>query len=144
MTVFLDTAVLMYAAGSDHRLKQPCAAILTSIAEGRLSAVISTEVIQEIAHRFVHIRKPGSAIQLITHALELFSPVVPVGQPVVARLPGLIARYRDLQARDLIHVATCLEERIEAIVSPDRAFDVVVELRRIDPTDGAALAELHG
>ncbi len=143
MTVFLDTAVLMYAAGSDHRLKQPCAAILTSIAEGSLNAVISAEVIQEIAHRFMHVRQPGSAIQLITYALELFAPVAPVGQPVVARLPGLIGRYRELQARDLIHVATCLEERIEAIVSPDRAFDAVAELRRIDPTDDAAVTELH-
>jgi len=143
VTLFLDTAVIMYAAGGDHRLKQPCAAILTRVAAGELGGVISAEVIQEIAHRFVHAGEPARASELVTHALDLFAPVIPIGNPVVARLPGLIGRYPDLQARDLIHVATCLEERIDAIVTPDRAFDGVAELVRIDPTDTAALTR-HG
>ncbi len=140
MTVFVDTAVIMYASGAAHRLKQPSAAVLRMVAGGTLHAVISAEVIQEIAHRFLYIRRPERAADLAASALELFAPVVPISHTVVARLPGLITRYPTLQARDLIHVATCLEERIEAIVSPDLAFDQVAELRRIDPTDADALA----
>jgi len=102
--------------------------------------VTSAEVIQEIAHRFMHACQPDQAATLALHALDVFAPVLPIGQAVVERLPGLIRRYPSLQACDLLHVATCLEERIEAIVSPDRAFDEVAELRRIDPTDAAALA----
>lgn len=140
MTLFVDTAVIMYSSGGAHRLKQPCAEILRMVAGGTLDAVISAEVIQEIAHRFMHVRRPEKAAKLAVYAIELFAPVVPIGHNVVARLPGLITRYPTLQARDLIHVATCLEERIEAIVSPDRAFDEVAELHRIDPTDAAALS----
>ena len=139
MTLFVDTAVIMYAAGADHPLKEPCAEILRRIAAGKLSAVTSAEVIQEIAHRFVHAGRSEQAAQLMTFALDLFSPVLPIGQAVVERLPGLIRRYPSLQARDLIHVATCLEERIDAIVSPDRGFDQVAELRRIDPADASSL-----
>jgi predicted nucleic acid-binding protein len=140
VTVFVDTAVIMYASGAAHRLKRPCADILRMVAGGSLDAVISAEVIQEIAHRFMFIRRPEMAADLAASALELFAPVMPIGHTVVARLPGLIIRYPKLQARDLIHVATCLEERIETIVSPDLAFDQVAELQRIDPTDVAALA----
>lgn len=143
MTVFLDTAVLMYAAGRQHSYKQPCADILSRVGAGHVDAVISAEVIQELAHRFVHAGQSARASALVRHSLDLFAPVIPIGQPVVARLPGLIDRYGALQARDLIHVATCLEERIEVIVSPDRAFDVVHELQRIDPADFAALCR-HG
>ncbi len=143
MTLFIDTAVIMYAAGGEHRLKQPCSEILTRVAGNELSGVISAEVIQEIAHRFVHAGQGARAAQLASHALDLFGPVIPIGQSVVARLPGLINRYPKLQARDLIHVATCLDEQIEAIVTPDRAFDAVAELQRIDPTDTAALNR-HG
>lgn len=143
MTVFLDTAVLMYAAGRQHPYKGPCADILSRVGQGELNAVISAEVIQELAHRFVHAGQSARASELVRNALDLFAPVIPIGQSVVARLPGLIDRYRDLAARDLIHVATCLEERIEVIVSPDRAFDAVHELQRIEPSDAAALRR-HG
>jgi uncharacterized protein len=140
LTLFVDTAVIMYAAGADHPLKQPSAEIVRRIAAGKLNAVTSAEVIQEIAHRFVHAGHQEQAAQLMSLALDLFSPVLPISQAVVARLPALVRRYPSLQARDLIHVATCLEERIDAIVSPDRGFDLVAELRRIDPADASALA----
>lgn len=49
-------------------------------------------------------------------------------------------------ARDLVHVhvATCAEEGITTIVSPDRAFDAVGPVRRIDPADTGALDALLG
>ncbi|MGH2446568.1 MAG: type II toxin-antitoxin system VapC family toxin [Candidatus Limnocylindria bacterium] len=139
MTVFIDTAVIMYAVGAEHPLKAPSAEILRRVADGRLRGTTSAEVIQEIVHRFVHARRPEQAAQIASHALAIFSPVIPVGTEVVERLPGLIGRYPSLAARDLVHVATCLQERIETIVSPDRGFDAVVELVRLDPSDPAAL-----
>ena len=54
------------------------------------------------------------------------------------RVPGLVAAYPALSARDLIHVATCIAEGIDTIVSPDRGFDQVREIRRLDPTEMAA------
>ena len=58
--------------------------------------------------------------------------------PVMRRVPELAARYRpSLDSRDLVHVATCLHEGITAIISPDRGFDLVAEVRRIDPGEFA-------
>jgi predicted nucleic acid-binding protein len=54
------------------------------------------------------------------------------------RVSDLAARYPTLGARDLVHVATCVHEGIAEIVSPDRAFDEVAELRRLDPIEFAA------
>ena len=66
--------------------------------------------------------------------------MIPISTDVVERLPGLIGRYPSLPARDLVHVATCMEERIEVIVSPNRGFDAVSEVTRLDPADPAVLA----
>ena len=52
-------------------------------------------------------------------------------------MPELVAAYPTLAARDLIHVATCLQEGISDIVSPDRGFDMVPGIRRIDPATAA-------
>lgn len=48
---FIDANVPMYAVGSSHLLKEPCVAVLESIAQGEVSAVTDVEVFQEIAHR---------------------------------------------------------------------------------------------
>jgi predicted nucleic acid-binding protein len=138
--VFLDTAVLMYAAGADHELRAPSQHLVRVVAGGGLDAVISAEVIQEVLHRFVSIRRPELGAQLARDALDLFDPVLPITHAVMSRMPGLVERYPALSARDLVHVATCLEAGIGRIVSPDRGFDTVGELERVDIAAAAQLA----
>ena len=133
MTVFIDTAVIMYAAGSDHPLKRPCQDILTLVANGELAAVTSVEVVQEILHRFVAIRRPEQGASIARDTLDLFAPVLPITHATIRRMPNLIEAHPTLAARDLVHVATCMQEGIRDIVSPDRGFDEVPGISRLDP-----------
>jgi hypothetical protein len=137
VTTFVDTAIPMYAAGSPHPLKDPSLRIIRLVREGDLDAVTSTEVVQEIAHRFLAIRHPEIAAQLATDVLDLFAPVLPITHALMRRVPDLARKYPSLSARDLVHVATCIHEGITEVISPDRAFDQVAELRRIDPAEFA-------
>ncbi len=137
MTAFIDTAVFMYAGGADHPFRTPCRTILRRAAMGELAATTSTEVVQEILHRYLSIRRPQTGLEMATDTLDTFAPVLPITHAVMRRLPPLVTRYPGLSARDLIHVATCLIEGIEVIISPDRAFDQVQEIRRLDPVDVA-------
>jgi hypothetical protein len=134
MTVFIDTAVIMYAAGSSHPLRDPSRRILAMVESGALPAVTSSEVVQEIAHRFLSIDRRDIAERLTADALDLFAPVIPISHTVVRRLPDLIGRYPGLAARDLIHVATCQHEGITDIITPDRGFDLIAGMHRLDPT----------
>ena len=138
MTVFVDSAVLMYAAGGMHQLRDPCRQLLRRVADGELEAVISAEVVQEILHRFTRIGRPEAGTQLARAALDLFAPVLPITHATMRRVPDLVDRHPTLAARDLVHVATCLEEGIEELISPDRGFDIVPGIRRLDPTEAAA------
>lgn len=133
MTAFIDTAILMYAGGADHPLRQPCRKVLDRIADGDLDAVTSVEVVQEVIHRFLAVRRPDLGIAMAQQALDLFAPVLPVTHAVMRRMPELVSRYPTLAARDLVHVATCLHEGIAQIISPDRGFDAVDGIRRLDP-----------
>lgn len=135
MTSFVDTAVLIYAAGGPHPLREPSRRFLRQIADGDVEAVTSTEVIQEILHRFTRIGRPEAGAKLARATMDLFAPVLPVTHALMRRLPDLIVQYPRLEARDLVHVATCRHEGIGEIVSPDRGFDAVEGLRRIDPID---------
>lgn len=138
MTVFIDTAIVMYADGSDHPLREPCRRIIALIRDGELDGVISVEVIQEITHRFLRTDHPDIGIRMARSALDAFAPVLPITHALMRRVPQLAQRYPTLAARDLVHVATCIHEGITEIISPDRGFDQVSEIHRIDPNDFAA------
>ncbi len=141
-TAFIDSAILMYAGGGPHELRDPSASIVRLVRDGELDGVISAEVVQELLHRFVAIRRPEVGARMARDALDLFAPVLPVTHGVMDRMPDLVIRYPSLAARDLVHVATCLEEGIGVLMSPDRGLDAVHEVRRIDPQDVDALRRL--
>lgn len=134
MTVFVDTAVFMYAAGSDHPLREGCRDVLRNAQAGELDATTSAEVVQEILHRFTGTSRHADGIRLARSALSLFRPVLLIDHDVMARTSELAQRHAGARARDLVHVATCLAHGLEAIVSPDEDFDRIAEVRRIDPS----------
>lgn len=138
MTVFVDTAVIMYAAGGEHPLREPSRRVLSRIGNGDLDGAISVEVVQEILHRFTSLRRVEEGQALARDAMDVFAPVLPITHGLMRRVPDLALRYPTLAARDLVHVATCIHEGITEIISPDRGFDQVAEVHRIDPATFAA------
>lgn len=138
MTIFIDTAIIMYAAGADHPLRAPSRDILQRVGDGDIDGVISVEVIQEIVHRFARVSRPEIGLAQAIEAMDLFAPVLPITHALMRRVPELAARYPSLDSRDVVHLATCVHEGIGTIISPDRGFDQVAELRRIDPAEFAA------
>jgi predicted nucleic acid-binding protein len=134
VTAFIDTAVIMYAASDEHPLREPSRRVLSRIGTGELDGVISTEVVQEILHRFTSVRRVDVGQAQARDAMDFFAPVLPITHALMRRVPDLALKYPQLDARDVLHVATCIHEGITDIISPDRGFDQVAEIRRIDPT----------
>jgi predicted nucleic acid-binding protein len=137
VTTFIDTAIIMYAAGGDHPLRAASREILQRVSDGDIDGVISVEVIQEIVHRFARIGRGTIGQAQAIEAMDLFAPVLPVTHALMRRVPEFAARYPGLDSRDVVHVATCVHEGIATIISPDRGFDDVAEVRRIDPAEFA-------
>ena len=55
-----------------------------------------------------------------------------VKRSIVLRAQRLMEKY-EIKPRDAIHAATALENGIETIVSYDRDFDKLEEIKRLDP-----------
>lgn len=89
-------------------------------------------------HRYLAIGSADGGLALAERTMDLFAPVLPISHALMRRVPDLARRYPDLSARDLIHVATCIHEGITEILSTDRGFDAVREVRRIAPEEFAA------
>jgi uncharacterized protein len=132
---FLDTNVLIYAAGGPHSLREPCRAALEAAVDRRVSLVTDSEVLQEILYRYFSLQKPDIAREVYQAATGLCDVVLPVSEQTTARARELMSRYVNLSARDAIHVASMEEGGLRQLLSTDGDFDAVEEVRRVDPSD---------
>ncbi len=132
---FLDANVLMYAAGGPHSLRESCRAALQAAIDQRVSLVTDSEVLQEILHRYFALQKPEIAREVYGAATELCDEVLPVSERTTARARELLLQYRNITARDAVHIAAMDEGGLRRRLSTDSDFDVVDEVQRVDPAD---------
>jgi predicted nucleic acid-binding protein len=143
LTRFLyDTAVFVYAYGADHPYTEPCREIVDRAGDGDLRGEASADLVQEVLHQ--RARRTGDrrrAAREAGAAAELCD-LHDVRPEDVVRALELFASTERLDARDAVFAAVALNRGIPAILSPDRAFDDVAGLVRVDPADGEAVDRL--
>lgn len=140
MTFFVDANVFLYAAApSDYRA--PCLVVIEAIARGDADGQTSIVALEEVWHLEHTGRTPGLA-GLTERTYALMSPLLPVDDETFRA--ALTFEAGSIGTADRLHVATCLAHGIDTIVTADRGFDAVRDLRRVDPLDAPALRRLLG
>ncbi len=130
---FIDANILMYSLGGSHPLRDPCKATLEKIKEGRVQVVTNTEVLQEILYRFFSIRKYSLAEVVYTSMVGLCGEVLPVTLKDTDRALELLKKTPRITSRDAVHAATMINNGIKEIYSIDPHFDLISEIRRLQP-----------
>jgi len=139
-----DTGVFVYALGGAHPYREPCRAILREVQGSRFVAEASVELIHEFA--YVRLRQVGSRADAVrsAHTIRRSCSLHIVEPHDIERALDLWCEHEQLDMRDAIFAAQALNRQIDAILSPDRGFDGIDGLQRIDPADATAVASLTG
>ena len=135
MLCFLDSNIPMYAAGTDHPYREPCQRVLRLSARGVLAAVTSAEVLQEILHRYLALRRPAEAVAITQDLIVICGCILPVTLDDIERALELVGSQPHIPARDLLHVAVMQSNGISHIISADVHFDGLPGITRLDPAD---------
>lgn len=141
MRFLVDANVIVYSVAGG-RYQEPCLDLLEAIAGSDLEGLCTVAVAEEVWHLELGGRIPGLRGQT-ARIRTLFFPLLPVTH---AALDGALAITADpelLGANDRLHVGSCLEHGIRAVVSADRGFDSVSEIERIDPLEGDLIERLR-
>jgi predicted nucleic acid-binding protein len=135
--VLLDVNVPMYAGGRSHPYREPCAWILTEVAQGSLVAAIDTEITQEILHHYGASGRFDLAVEMAGYLLQIVPTVYPMLLADAQLAIKLFRRYgpRGIKARDVIHIAIMQNNGIGTIISADRHFDGIDGVTRLDPLE---------
>ena len=131
--VFLDTSVVMYAAGAAHSLRDPCQRALRTAVEQDIPLVTSSEVLQEMLHRYVSIGRPELARQVLETTRDLCHEIAAVEEADAVAALDLLLAHDTLSPRDAIHAAVMARLELSRILSTDRDFDALEAVQRLDP-----------
>lgn len=129
--IFIDANVPMYLVGGEHAHKVDAWRTLERLVGERRPLLTSSEIFQEILHRYVSIDRRD----LIERAFEVLQGVVdevlPVEEQDVLLAKDLVHANSSLSARDALHVAVMRRHQISEILSFDRGFDAVTGIKRL-------------
>lgn len=124
-------------------LRPACTHVIEHLAAGRLLGEASSLMVEELVH--VRRRRGGDRQRAIRDgrtARALLHALHPVGEEELEVALEAFLAHAGLNARDAIHVAVARRHGLSTILSTDRGFDGLADLRRVDPADHAAVEAL--
>jgi hypothetical protein len=121
----------MYLVGAPHPHKSDTLRLLEKLVSDRQRLVTDAEVFQEILHRYVAIDR-RDAIQPAYDALHgIVDQVFDIDRAIVERAKGIVLGYRELSARDAVHLAVMRQHGIDSIMTFDSGFDMFPDITRL-------------
>ncbi len=121
----------MYLVGAPHSHKSDAQRWLEQLVSDRQRLVTDAEVLQEILHRYVAINRRDAIQPAFDALLGIVDQVLAVDRDITERAKEIVLGYRELSARDAVHLAVMEHHGIERILSFDTGFDVFPGITRL-------------
>jgi len=127
--ILVDSNIPMYLVGVGHPNKHAARDLLTQAIMDGEGLVTDAEVPQAILHRSVAIDRRDAIGPAMAAVLDVVDAVFPIERADVERAADVLSSGR-LSARDALHVAVMRRHGVDRIMTFDRGFDTVAEVRR--------------
>ena len=133
---FIDVNIPIYAAGREHRYKEPCARILMIVELHPLEFVTSVEVLQELVHYYLAARRWEIGREVLRSFSEIMHDrIEPIYEEDILLAARLADHHPRVSTRDLVHAAVMQRQGADRIISADTDFDRLPGITRLDPAD---------
>lgn len=128
---YLDSSVFIYPLLYSDSKSERFEKILYDLAKGRFYGFTSVLTWDEVFHVLKKKRGKNLAIEECEKFLRFPNlKLLDTGFYLVYEAQNFVKKY-SIGPRDAIHVATSLKKGIKEIISPDKDFDNVKEVKRI-------------
>ena len=121
--ILVDSNIPMYLVGAPHAHKSDARRLLEKLVGERQSLVTDAEVLQEILHRYAAIDRRDAIQPVFDALLGIVDQVLAVDRSIAERAKQIVLGYRQLSARDAVHIAVMEHHGIEQIMTFDSGFD---------------------
>jgi predicted nucleic acid-binding protein len=129
--IFVDSNIPMYLIGGAHQHKTDAQRALEKAITGRERLVTSSEVFQEILHRYRAIQRLDAVQPAFKTLLGIVDEVFPIEEADVMVAKDILLGTPRLSSRDAIHLAVMRRRDVPSILSFDSGFDGVPGVVRV-------------
>lgn len=113
----------MYLVGALHPHKTDAQRLVERLISDRERLVTDAEVLQEILHRYVAIRRQDFIQRAFDSLLGITDQVFAIDRAAAERGKEIVLGHPRLSARDALHLAVMELQRVDRILSFDSGFD---------------------
>ena len=113
----------MYLVGAPHPRKADAGRLLERLIGDRQRLLTDAEVLQEILHRYAAINRRDAIQPAFDALLAVVDDVLPVDLAIARGAKEIVLGYRNMSARDSVHLAVMKRHGIDRILSFDVGFD---------------------
>ncbi|HEV2198138.1 MAG TPA: type II toxin-antitoxin system VapC family toxin [Candidatus Acidoferrum sp.] len=121
--IFVDSNIPMYLVGALHPHKTDAQRLVERLISDRERLVTDAEVLQEILHRYVAIRRQDFIQRAFDSLLGITDQVFAIDRAAAERGKEIVLGHPRLSARDALHLAVMELQRVDRILSFDSGFD---------------------
>lgn len=129
--ILVDSNIPMYLVGADHPHKHGAQRLLDSAISRRERLVTDAEVLQEILHRYLAIRRAEAIDPAFDALLSVVDEVLPVDVDIVQQAKQIALGSYGLSARDAVHLSVMRSAGIRRIMTFDSGFDSYPGIERL-------------
>ena len=129
--IFVDSNIPMYLVGREHPNKVTARRVLVDAVVARHRLVTDAEVLQEVLHRDLAIRRRDAIDPAFALTLNVVDEVLPIERFDVERARRLVQTAPTLSARDALHVAVMQRHGVGQVMSFDSGFDSIPGISRV-------------
>lgn len=129
--IFVDANIPMYLIGRDHPHKVDAQLIVERLVGERRRLTTSTEVFQEILHRYIATDRRDKIEPAFDLLRQIVDDVLAIEEADVFAAKDIVHANKACSSRDALHVAVMRRRQIIEILSFDGGFDKISGITRL-------------
>lgn len=132
-SLYLDTNFFIYLSDKISPFYKTVTKFLKNCSENNIPVVTSAETVQEIIHLAKNTKQLDKGLKMAKKCLKIVDTLLPIDKNVINIYLKYASVYRNSDSRDLIHLAVCVENKIDKIVTFDADFAKFKEIKILMP-----------
>lgn len=134
--IYVDTNIFLYAPDNESTYFATCKLFLSRCIKEKIEITTSVETFQEVIHYLRNREMSREAIQICHNIFKIIPLPLSIDATIMMTFLKLVNKYGDiktLQSRDLLHVAVGIENKIDTIITYDKAMSKIEEIKTLTP-----------
>lgn len=136
--IYLDTNIFMYAVDEGSQYYAICDKLTGAAAHNKIKTSTSAETIQEIIHLLRNRVSIKRGVEVASFTMTIVHDILPIDEEVLQQYLLLVKKYgqhKKVASRDFLHLATCVVNKIDTIITYDADFRKFKEVKAMTPEE---------